>query len=47
MSGLFFALPVVGVGAIFERRSFKYVMVSGGYWVITCMVMGAIICAMK
>lgn len=47
MSGLFFALPVVGVGAIFERRSFKYVLVSGGYWVVTCMIMGAIICAMK
>ncbi|WKW47185.1 DUF1761 domain-containing protein [Myroides sp. JBRI-B21084] len=46
-TGLFFALPVVGVGALFEQKSFKYVLVSGGYWVVTCMVMGGIICAMK
>ncbi|GEM56134.1 hypothetical protein B0A58_03020 [Flavobacterium branchiophilum NBRC 15030 = ATCC 35035] len=46
MTGLFFALPVIGVGANFERRSWKYVLVSGGYWVVTCMIMGGIICAM-
>ena len=44
MTGLFFILPVIGVGALFERRSWKYVLISGGYWVITCMVMGGIIC---
>lgn len=47
MTGLLFALPVVGTGAIYERRSWKYVLVSGGYWVISCMIMGGIICAMK
>lgn len=47
ISGLFFALPVVGTGAIYERRSWKYVLISGGYWVISCMIMGGIICAMK
>ena len=44
ITGLFFCLPVVGVGALFERRSFKYALISGGYWVITCMLMGGIIC---
>lgn len=47
MSGLFFALPVIGVGALYERRSWKYVLIAGGYWVITCMIMGGIICAMQ
>lgn len=47
MSGLFFALPVIGVGALYERRSWKYVLIAGGYWVVTCMIMGGIVCAMK
>ena len=46
MTGLFFALPVIGVGALYERRSWKYVLIAGGYWVITFMIMGGIICAM-
>lgn len=46
-AGLFFALPVLGVGALYERRSWKYVLITGGYWVVTCMLMGGIICAMK
>lgn len=45
MSGLFFALPVVGTNALFERRSWRYTLVVGGYWVITCTIMGGIICA--
>jgi len=45
MAGLFFALPVIGTGALYERRSWKYTLVAGGYWVVTCMLMGGIICA--
>ncbi|MEN9323200.1 MAG: hypothetical protein RL699_980 [Bacteroidota bacterium] len=44
MTGLFFALPVIGTGALYEQRSFKYVLIAGGYWVISCMIMGGIIC---
>lgn len=47
MTGLFFALPVIGVGALYERRSWKYVLIAGGYWVVSCMIMGGIICAMQ
>ena len=47
LSGLFFALPVIGVGSLYERRSWKYVLIAGGYWVVSCMIMGAIICGMK
>ena len=46
MTGLFFCLPVIGVGALFERRSWKYTLIAGGYWVVTGMIMGGIICQM-
>lgn len=45
MTGLFFCLPILGVGALYENRSFKYTMIVGGYWVVTCAIMGGIICA--
>ena len=45
MAGLFFALPIIGVNALFERRSFAYVAVHTGYWVLSLTIMGAIICA--
>ncbi|RZJ66400.1 MAG: DUF1761 domain-containing protein [Flavobacterium sp.] len=45
MTGLFLCLPVLGVGALYENRSFKYTLIVGGYWVVTCALMGGIICA--
>jgi len=47
MSGLFLALPLIGTGAMYEKRSFKYVLIAGGYWVICFTIMGGIICAMQ
>jgi hypothetical protein len=47
MTGLFLILPVIGVNALYERRSFKYVLISGGYWVVSMMIMGGIICMMQ
>ena len=45
LAGLFFALPVVGTSALYERRSWKYTLVVGGFWVVCCMIMGGILCA--
>lgn len=45
MTGLLFALPVVGTGALYERRTWRYTLVSGGFWVVCCTIMGGIICA--
>lgn len=45
MSGLFFALPVIGTNALFEKRSWKYTLISGGFWIVCCMIMGGIVCA--
>lgn len=45
MTGLFLALPVIGTNALYERRSFKYTLVTGGFWIVCFMIMGGIICA--
>ncbi len=47
MSGLFLVLPVIGTNALYERRSFKYTLVTGGFWIVSFMIMGGIICAWK
>ena len=45
MTGLFLALPLIGTNALYERRSFKYVLITGGFWIVCFMIMGGIICA--
>lgn len=44
-SALFFALPVIGINAAFERRGWKYVLIHLGYWIITLMLMGGLLSA--
>ncbi|MEP6931003.1 MAG: DUF1761 domain-containing protein [Flavobacterium sp.] len=45
ISGLFFAFPIIGIGGLFERKSWKYILVQSGYWIITLTLMGGILCA--
>lgn len=47
LSGLLLILPTIGVNSLFEKRSFKYVLIAGGYWVVSLMLMGGIISAMR
>ncbi len=47
LTGLFLALPLIGTGALYERSSFKYVLVTGGFWIVCFMIMGGIICMME
>jgi Protein of unknown function (DUF1761) len=44
ISGLFFAFPVIGINALFERKSWKYILIHAGFWLITLTLMGGIIC---
>jgi len=44
MSGLFFAFPIVGINGLFERKSWKYIFINAGYWIVTLTLMGGIIC---
>ena len=44
LTGIFLAIPMIGTTALYERRSWKYVLISGGYWIVSFMLMGGIIC---
>lgn len=44
MAGIFIGLPILATQAMFERKSFKYVAINVGYWVITLALMGGIVC---
>ncbi len=47
MAGIFMALPIIGINALFERKSAKYIFINAGYWIVALGIMGAIICAWK
>ena len=46
MFGVLGALPIIGTVALFERKSAKYIFVNAGYWIVTLMLMGAILCGL-
>lgn len=41
---LFLALPMEGLNSQFEMKSWKYVFITSGYWIVSFMLMGGIIC---
>ncbi len=47
MTALFLVFPLIGTGALYERKSFKYVMVTSGFWLVCFTIMGGIICMMQ
>lgn len=47
MSGLFLALPITAINGLFEQKSWKYILVNAGYWMVSMTIMGAIICGWK
>lgn len=44
MIGLLVIIPVFGTNALFEKKSFKYVLINGSYWIVSLAIMGGIIC---
>ena len=44
MTGLFLITPIITTKSLFERKSFKYIAINAGYWIITLALMGGIIC---
>ncbi|RCS26209.1 DUF1761 domain-containing protein [Polaribacter sp. WD7] len=42
--GLFLIMPILGIIAMFEKKSFKYVAINAGYWIVTLAIMSGIIC---
>ena len=47
LAGIFIALPIIGINALFERKSAKYIFINSGFWIVTLCIMGAIICGWK
>jgi hypothetical protein len=45
LTGLFVLLPVLGTNALFERRSWKYILLNAGYWMVCAMLVGGVISA--
>ena len=45
MAGIMFAMPVVGIPALFERKSLKYIGIHSLYYVITLALIGGVLCA--
>lgn len=41
--GVLLVLPVFATNALFEQKSFKYVAINVGYWIVTLAIMGGII----
>lgn len=46
IGGLFIAFPILATNAMFERKSWKYIWINTGYWVITMALMGGLVCQM-
>ncbi len=44
IAAVFIALPVIGINALFEKRSFKYILIHVGYWIVCLAIMGGILC---
>lgn len=42
--GFFLIMPILGIISVFEKKSFKYVAINAGYWMVTLAIMGGIIC---
>lgn len=43
MAGVFFVLPILAINALFERKSWKYILINVGYWIVSLAIMGSII----
>ncbi|MCO6477018.1 MAG: DUF1761 domain-containing protein [Phaeodactylibacter sp.] len=47
IAGITLALPILGINALFERKGFKYIAINAGYWIVTFVLMGGVLCAWK
>ncbi len=46
IGGFMIAMPIMATNAMFERKSFKYVVINTGYWIVCMGIMGGILSAM-
>jgi hypothetical protein len=44
ITSIFFILPIIAINALFEKRGWKYIVIHTGYWFITCLLIGGVLC---
>ncbi|WP_397364164.1 DUF1761 domain-containing protein [Olleya sp. R77988] len=44
LAGIFLFFPVIAINGLFERKSWKYIFINSGYWIVSLAAMGAIVC---
>ncbi|SDR74096.1 Protein of unknown function [Formosa sp. Hel1_31_208] len=44
IAGVFMFIPVIAINGMFERKSWKYIIINGLYWTVALTIMGAIVC---
>lgn len=44
LAAVLFALPFIAINSLFERRGGKYIMIHFGYWFLTLVLMGGLLC---
>lgn len=44
LAAITFALPLIAINGLFERRGGKYIGIHFGYWLVSLTIMGGIIC---
>lgn len=45
LNGLLYVTPIMTINSLFERRSFKYIAINAGYWIVTIALIGGVVCA--
>ncbi|MBK9401367.1 MAG: DUF1761 domain-containing protein [Bacteroidetes bacterium] len=44
LTGIFMVLPIIGTHALYEKKTAKYIFINAGYWMVSMMIMGGILC---
>jgi hypothetical protein len=47
LSSVLIVFPVLSINALFERRKWKYIWINWGFWAVSMMIMGSLICGWK
>jgi hypothetical protein len=42
--GINFILPIIAINGMFERKNWKYILINWGFWTVSVIIMGMIIC---
>ncbi len=45
IASIFIALPIMAVTSMFEQKSWKYIFINFGFWLVCMALMGGVVCA--